>query len=508
MIPVKLSYFVVPALLSLALVFVESSAAAQAPAPAAEPAAPAATSPAAPAPAEAAVAPVAAPPAAVPPAAEPAPTPAPAAAPEPAKPAKAPAPEPALSKWKLTFYGFVELDIMHDSTQSFGEGVGTALVAREGSYAQEHSRTHFTARNTRFGTRIAAPDFGEIKTSALLEMDFFGLQPPGITSTSSVSNGTFRLRQAYLKVETPYVDLTMGQAYHVFGNQPFFAPMVVAYFPLLNMVFGRQPQLKISKLIKSEAINTEIAVAAAKPPQVNGGLPDFQGGLTVAFNGWKGIHTISSVNPRVDPLTIGLSGIVRRFKVVEFEAAPDDSNSKTGYGISANAMVPVIPATSLDDAANALTLTASYFNGTGIADQLGVAANVPYPPLPANAMGMVPAFAPDIDPGLVTYDVDGNLRTINWTGFMLGAQYYLPPSGSMQISVNYSQGEAGQLTEDKGWAPFTTFFRKSRYFDANFFVDIAPPFRVGLSYQNVTQTYADDQEVTNHRYEAAFYCVF
>ena len=46
------------------------------------------------------------------------------------------------------------------------------------------------------------------------------------------------------------------------------------------------------------------------------------------------------------------------------------------------------------------------------------------------------------------------------------------------------------------------------FIDANFFIDIAPPFRIGLSYQNSNQTYADNQKVTNHRFEAAFYCVF
>jgi hypothetical protein len=412
-----------------------------------------------------------------------------------------------LSKWKATLYGFVEFDIMHDSTQSFGEAVGAALVARDGTYASEHSRTQFTARDTRFGIRINAPDFGEIKTTALLEVDFFGLQPPA-SSASSVSNGTIRMRHANIKVETPYVDLLLGQGWQVFGTQPFFGPMTVSYFPVLNQVFGRQPQFRVSKTIKTEPVNAWLDVAAVKPPQINSSVPDFQGSLRIGFNGWKGIHTISHSGPVVDPLSIAVSGLVRKVKVVEFAAAPDDYNSKTGYGFSAGALIPVIPATSLDDVANALTLTGTFFSGTGIADQVGVSANVPYPALPAGANGMVPAFAPDIDPGIVTYDINGNLQTIDWTGFTVGAQYYLPPSGQMQLSVNYTQGEADQLTADQGWGMYTTFFRKSRYIDANLFIDIVAPLRVGLSYQNSNQTYADDQKVTSHRFEAAFYCNF
>jgi hypothetical protein len=488
----KLSYLAVSTLLSGAFVassvLVPATAFAQTPAPAPDlsaPPAPVAGDPSPPAPA---------------------PEPAAAPAPEPAKPAP-PSPQPVVSKWKATLYGFVEFNIMHDSTQSFPESVGATLIARKGSYAYEHSRTQFTARNSRFGVRVNAPDIGEVKTTAVLELDFFGVQPPGLTSASAVSNGAFRMRQANIKLETPWIDVLAGQTYHVFGSQPFFSPMSVSFFPVMNQVFGRQPQLRLSKTIKSEPVNAIIDVAAVKPPQINSATPDFQGSLRLGLNGWKGIHTLGASGYTLDPLTLAVSGIVRKFKVQELSAAPADYNSKTGYGISAGAMIPVIPATSLDDMANALTLTGTYFSGTGIADQLGVAAGVPYP-MVTNSAGMQVAFTPDIDPGIVTYDVNSQLQTINWAGFMLGVQYYLPPSGHMQLSANYTQGEADQLTADKGWGMYTTFFRKSRYIDANFFIDVVAPFRVGLSYQNSQQTYADDQKVTNNRYEAAIYCVF
>src|SRR3954463_5663268 len=32
--------------------------------------------------------------------------------------------------WKLTFYGFAELDVIHDTTQSFNESTGNAPIAR------------------------------------------------------------------------------------------------------------------------------------------------------------------------------------------------------------------------------------------------------------------------------------------------------------------------------------------------------------------------------------------
>jgi hypothetical protein len=268
------------------------------------------------------------------------------------------------------------------------------------------------------------------------------------------------------------------------------------------------PQLRISKTIKTDPVTFDVAVSASKPPQINSGIPDLQGGLRIGFNGWKGIRTISNSGMLNDPLSIGVSGVVRQFKVTEFSATPQEANKATGYGLAVSALVPVIPAASLDAAGNSLTLTGTFFSGSGIADLLGVATNVPYPALPPNAMGTVPAFTPDIDPGMVTYNASGELETINWQGFMVGAQYYLPPSGKIQLGVNYTQGEADQLTAENGWGTYTTFFNKSRYIDANVFFDATAAFRIGLSYQNANQTYPDDQEVSNNRYMAAFYLLF
>jgi hypothetical protein len=454
-----------------------------------------------------AVPPPAVPPPAVPPPAVPPPAVPPPAVPPPAVPPPA-VPQPALSKFKLTFYGFLELDAMYDSTQSFGEAVGATLVARDDSYAAEHSRLQFSARNSRFGVRINAPELGDIKTSGVLEMDFFGVQAPGISSASTVSNGTFRLRQAFVRVETPVVDVLFGQTYHLFGWQPFFFPMAVSYFPIMNQVFGRQPQLRISKTIKSQALNVDVAVSASKPPQVNSGVPDIQGGVKLGFNGWRGLHTPSASGLLHDPLTIGVSGVVRKFRVAEFAASPADTNSATGYGLAASALIPVIPAASLEDAGNSLTLVGTFFSGTGVADLLGVPQNVPYPALPANLDGTVPAFTADIDPGLVTYDGSGELQTINWTGFTVGLQYYLPPAGKVQLALNYTQGEAGQLTADNGWAMYRTFSRKGRYIDANLFFDVTAALRLGLSYQNNRHTYPDGEEATNHRAMGAFYLNF
>src|SRR5690348_7926180 len=68
-----------------------------------------------------------------PPSAAPAVTgqPAPPAPPaESAKPGPAPSPTGVSTKWSATLYGFAEVDIMRDSTQSFSDSPGNGLVVR------------------------------------------------------------------------------------------------------------------------------------------------------------------------------------------------------------------------------------------------------------------------------------------------------------------------------------------------------------------------------------------
>ena len=37
-----------------------------------------------------------------------------------------------------------------------------------------------------------------------------------------------------------------------------------------------------------------------------------------------------------------------------------------------------------------------------------------------------PLYRPNIDSGIVTFDADGNLKSINWRAMVVGLQYYLP----------------------------------------------------------------------------------
>ena len=99
------------------------------------------------------------------------------------------------NKWGASLYGFAELDMINDSTQSFNDAAGNAAIARPGSYAGELGRATMGVRNSRLGFKVAGPLQDEMRISGQIEVDFFGAQaatPEAAfwTSLSSAWNST------------------------------------------------------------------------------------------------------------------------------------------------------------------------------------------------------------------------------------------------------------------------------------------------------------------------------
>ena len=437
---------------------------------------------------------------------QPPPPPAPA---ESAKPGPSPSPGQVTSKWTATLYGFAELDFMRDSTQSFSDSPGNGLIFRSDGSTRlqyQNGRLQTTARNSRLGIRLSAPESQGMRSSGNIEMDFMGNQP-AVSEASFVNNGTFRIRAAYAKVETDYVDVLAGQYYALFGEQPFFFPMSIWFFALPNQAFGRTQQLRLSHVFKSEAVNVDVGVSAQRPPQRDSEVPDFEGGIKLSVNSWKGPHTGGSGYPAVDPLTISVSGAARHFRVNEFAETPAATRTANGVGISVDGMIPIIPAKSAKDKGGALTLTGSFVTGQGIGDLIGgISGGATFPKLPAPA---TKAYPSNIDAGLVQYDANGNLRTLDWQTFMVGAQYYLPPSGRVTIGANYTQGKSDNITD--GLVDATALgavMKKSQFFDATVIGDITPAVRAGVAWQRLAQTLGDNMKLKNNRVELSIYFFF
>jgi hypothetical protein len=451
--------------------------------------------------------------------AAPAPVAAPAApaaiAPTPNAPAAAAAvaPTPKTSGVTATLYGFIELDMMHDSTQSFNDAVVNNTMARPESYAGQNPRTQFTARDSRVGLRLEAPAVSGVKTTALVEVDFFGNQAANATEDEIFSAPSLRLRHAYVKFETPILDVLAGHTHDLFawGGNGFY-PQTTGFLGVPGEIFHRDPQLRLSKVLSTSALTLEIAVAATRPAQRNSEVPDGQGGLRLAVESWRGTNAGGASLPRSMPLSIGVSGIYRRFVVPAFTASAVNPNKTFGWGAAVNLFLPIIPASSASNLSNALSVTAEATTGTGIANlYTALTGGVFFPSLPNPAMTLpVPVFTPGIDNGLVTYDAAGVLHTINWRALVLGLQYRFPFEmgrrlGFSAIASQLESNNIDSLTPQQG---LYAVFSKAQYVDGNLFLALTPESQIAGSVQLERQTFGDGVYGNNIRGELAVYYFF
>src|SRR5580704_19552527 len=132
----------------------------------------------------------------------------------PTPPTDAPPPEPlteprrfiAHAKWDLTLYGWVEADLIYDTTQGFSDLQGNTAIARPTTSAGGNDQMTFGMRDSRLGVKLDAPQVGVIKPSAVIEMDFLGNEATGAAAPTEQQfwqSPTQRIRFAYMKMETP-----------------------------------------------------------------------------------------------------------------------------------------------------------------------------------------------------------------------------------------------------------------------------------------------------------------
>jgi hypothetical protein len=427
-----------------------------------------------------------------------------AATPEAAGAAEGPATRPPVygerNEWTIQPYGYARLDAIEDSTQSFEDGIQPNLIARVGTYKGDHRRTIFTARDSRLGVFVGAPTYQGIKSSAQIELDFYGLVPTDARRHDSVVFGPVRIRHAYLKLETPIIDVIAGQYYDLFGWNGSFYPATVGYLGVPAEVYHRNPQLRLEKKIHAGELEVTVAAAAVRPGQRDSGVPDGQGGLKLSYAGWSGAAMSGFGRAALSPISLGVSGLYRRFEVPAFRAEPGSASVKTsGYGVAVNVLLPVVPVKDIKDRSNALTLTGEFSRGTGIADMYTFMDGGSRFPLLPNPSMSAPAlqYAANVDPGLVTFDRNFELKTVNWQGFVAGLQYYLPIGGGrVWIAGIYSQIKSDNIKKLTPFPSYGGVFTKMEYIDGNIGVDITPAVALGFSFQTVKQTFADQSPQT------------
>jgi hypothetical protein len=326
--------------------------------------------------------------------------------------------------------------------------------------------------------------------------------------------GTVRMRLFYLRLKLPRgLELLAGQFHDLFAwVGAGFYPNSVAFLGIAGQVYHRNPQIRASLSIPLCCVTVDIAAAAVRPVQRDSEVPDVHAGLKLRIDGWRGISAQGFGQPDSQPLAIGVSGIWRRFAVAEFLPVPGEPKVAFGYGLAANAFVPIIRPRSRSDRGNALAVNAEVTIGTGLGDlYTGLTGGALFPTLP-NPGGLMPApiYRQNIDSGIVTFDADGNLKTINWRALVVGVQYYLPfADGRVWVSGNYSQLKSTNIVSLTPENSRGGVFYWQDYFDANAYAAITPAVQLGISYQYTHQVFGDrpfgaHPESNNHRGELGF----
>jgi hypothetical protein len=348
-----------------------------------------------------------------------------------------------VAKLKATLYGYLEGNFKYDSTQTCAEFCGNTQVPRPGTYRGNHGRTIFSARDSRLGIRIAAPEQHGIRVSGVLETDFFG--PTATTEQGTYANPVLRIRTSFLKIETPVLDVLVGQQWSLFGWQPVFVSASVQYPGLPGETFERTAQLRLSRTIKRDAVTTDIAVAANRPPQQDSATPEGVAGLRLQFNKWTGQHTAYMAYTAIQPASVAITGDVRRFRIPELRVTPHGGITRTGGGVAFSAYLPIIPATS-SSKENALSLNGELSITSGMSDDytaLGGAgtANAAIPP--AMPGGPTTAYTPNFDAGLAAIDAAGNVELIKWLAYFASLEFYPAGTGGrLGLVVNYGHMES------------------------------------------------------------------
>ncbi len=418
-----------------------------------------------------------------------------------------------IGKWATTLYGFADADYIYDSTQSMSDIPGAPLIARPTTYAGKNDRVQFSPRNSRVGLRFKAPEFEGIRPSAQFEGDFVEtVAPVGYTQpyqqseSNFYTNPVFRIRHYFMKVETPVVDMLFGQTWHLFGWQSTYHPNTDQPQGVPGQIYSRTPQIRISKTLKTDDITFDIAVAAMRPQQRDSGIPEGEAGIHLAFNNWTATQTMGATGTTVSPLSIAVTGDMRSFRIPEFAATPVNSNSKTSHALALDVFIPILPGTE-SSKGNSLSVLGEAVRGHGITDMYtGLASGITYPALPLTAAGAAQTFNPQIDPGFVSYDANGNLHVIQWTVYRVGGQYYLPGlDGKLWISGNYSYTKSNNA---RNFGAAASTLAHLVWYDVNVMGDVTPAVRLGIEYAKYRTTYVDNMRASDDRVEGSAFYIF
>lgn len=427
------------------------------------------------------------------------------------------------SDWKVTISGFLETDVIHDSTRSYTEIIGNAPVLKHGTFGGDNGRTVFSNRNSRFNLAVQAPEQEGWRSKGVLEIDFLGYDPnagagtgtgtvtPGNSESSMYSNSAPRLRLAYLQAENNESwQVLAGQSWSTFGWQPTYVPATVTVAPAPGVLFQRTAQVTGYKTWATSEHSTIKGLASLeRPSQRDGNLPNMVLGAKYSLDTLRAGYASTYGDVRTEPMSVAASTVIKRFTTPNATTSTGVENNYNGSAFALDAMIPILPASNKDSPGNTLMLTAEFTTGSGYADALsnwtGGLSQLP------NASVSAPlGSSTDLDAGQGGYDAAGNFSMIHLQTFNLALQYQLPGEKRTFITGGYSQLAASNIGDMTGSTTSAAgLYNKVDAYFINIYRDLSKYVRVALEYdRNQSHYYVDGTDPANNRYQAAIWFRF
>jgi hypothetical protein len=412
----------------------------------------------------------------------------------------------------IKIYGFMENDLITDTTESFTEEPDNNLVSKPNTFAGSNHRAMMSVRNSRLGVDFKLPttDSG-LGTEGLIEMDFLGNNGPNVPPGSAVpgtqnerdffNNPTARIRHAWVNLTQGDWGLRIGQYWSLLGWQPYYFPAEPNVQPAVGQLYRRFPQIRLTNThLFGPDVQLETAVDMAKPDEYNSGEYDYHAGARISATNYKAA-VLSGSGTNMVGLSLGVSGAF-----IPVRTADGQLN---GQAIAIDTLIPIIPSKDGKDKSNNLSVMGEFVTGEGIGglELAGLTFGVGS----LNTAAPAAAVGTTVDSGTAGLNADGHVQLIRAQAFRGSVQYTLP-NPKWTINAGYAQAQGMNLdafTGGKGTAA-ASIAPLIQYGFASLIWDPLAWLRFGAEYSMDWDTYNDaaNRYAQNNRFQFTTYFLF
>ena len=446
-----------------------------------------------------------------------------------------------MGKWVTTMYGFVQVDSVFDSNQSynnwpFNSAPGNPSVMSEwnnatpmtGSAASQFNSSRFgmDVNNSRIGFALSSPVYNGYKIRALLEMDF--LASPGENMSAGdgyITNPIFRIRHFFFDVTTPsWGNVLVGQYWSLFGEQPYNIQNNLQIAPGPGTAYGRFPQIRWYKNLhlSDTGVMLEPAAAVMMPVSMQSSLPAFTEALKLSDSNLMTEMMIGDTGKGQFPASLSISGIETYYSGYTTGAGLNNTQS-TGFNswTAAGAVDLILPIIPIKDGkpGNNLTLQAEYTWGQGDAWQF---PNLSFG-LGGGSVNVVGNSASLAGNGVV---MNNGFEPLDIQTYNADLQYYFPDDARTSVVLGIAVDNASnlqQIANTVGPANFSNLSKASpngslydylqpdthlTFAYVDLWHDFTPAVRAGLEFGQYDAVYVGGANALDNRVMMSWFYLF